>query len=85
MSNETQQMMRTLTLANRKQVEKIVMRFASDLKDTGILPNELDQVYRDVIGAIHFQSFFPDNQFPEVKSWDQARQFGQFVAPQFSY
>jgi hypothetical protein len=85
MSNETQQMMRRLSLVNRKQVEKIVMRFAKDHHDEGILPIELDQVYRDVIDAVHFKSFFPDNQFPSVKSWEQARQFGQYVSPQFSY
>ncbi len=85
MSIETRQLMNSLTRTNRKQVEQIVLRFATNHKEAGILPNELDQVYRDVIEAVHFRSFFPDNQLPAVKTWEQARQYLHFVMPQFGY
>ncbi|MBL8208529.1 MAG: hypothetical protein JNM09_30140 [Blastocatellia bacterium] len=85
MSKATKELMNSLPRSSRKQVEKIVMRFACTHNDTGILPNELDQVYREVIEAVKFQSYFPANQMPAIKSWEQAQYYALFTTPQFSY
>ena len=85
MSQNTKELLKSLPPANRKQVEKIVMRFANHHKDAGILPNELDSVYRDVIEAIQLQSPYPTNQMPAIHSWEQAQHYAQFTAPDFAY
>jgi hypothetical protein len=85
MSIETKQLMKALPSAQRKQVERIVLRFANQHADAGILPHELEPVYRDVIDAVRWQAFFPTNFLPAVKSWEQAQHYVQFVAPQFDY
>ncbi len=85
MSTNTKQLMKSLSQANRKQVEKVVMRFANTHPEAGILPFELDQVYRDVIEAVKLQALFPANQLPAIRSWEQAQHYAQFVAPQFEY
>jgi hemoglobin-like flavoprotein len=85
MSTTTKQLMNSLSPAQRKQVETIVRRFAHAHPDAGILPQELEQVYGEVIEAVQFQSFFPENSTPAIKSWEQAQHYTQFIAPSFGY
>ncbi len=85
MSDKTRNKMNSLTRDSRKQVEKVVMRFAQKHNDSGILPHELDAVYDDVIEAVKLQSLYPPHQIPVVRNWEQARIYSQFVAPEFEY
>ncbi len=85
MSDETKNKLSSLPRINRKQVEKVVMRYANKHADSGILPHELDGIYNDVIEAVKLQAHFPDNQIPVVHNWEQARVYAQFVAPTFEY
>lgn len=73
MSQQTKKNLHSLSTAHRQQVERIVMRHASKQHDTGILPHELDPVYRDVIAAVKLQSSFPANHVPIVKTWEEAQ------------
>jgi hypothetical protein len=66
-------------------VKKIVLRFAHQHDDAGILPYELDQVYRDVVEAVKWQSYFPANLIPAIHSWEQAQYYAQFTSPEFAY
>ncbi|HEX4951132.1 MAG TPA: hypothetical protein VFZ34_31030 [Blastocatellia bacterium] len=61
------------------------MRFANRHDDAGILPQELDQVYRDVIAAVQLQAYFPTNLIPEIHNWEQAQHYALFTSPQFAY
>ncbi len=85
MSNETKTKMNSLPRINRQQVEKVMLRYASKHSDSGILPQELDTVYNDVIEAVKLQSHFPNHQIPVVKTWEQAKIYSQFIAPEFEY
>lgn len=85
MSDETKNKLNSLPRLNRQQVEKVMMRYASKHADSGILPQELDPVYNDVIEAVRLQSHFPNHQIPIVKTWEQARVYSQFIAPEFEY
>ncbi len=85
MSDETKTKMNSLPRVDRRQVEKVMMRYASNHADSGILPQELDTVYNDVIEAVKLQSHFPKHQIPVVKTWEQAQVYAQLVAPEFEY
>ncbi len=85
MSDETRNKLNSLPRISRKQVEKVVLRYASKHADSGILPQELDAVYNDVIEAVKLQSHFSHHQIPVVKTWEQAQVYAQMVAPKFEY
>ncbi len=85
MSDETRNKMNSLPRINRKQVEKVVMRYAHKHSDSGILPQELDTVYNEVIEAVKLQSYFPNQQIPVVHNLEQAQVYAQLVAPKFDY
>lgn len=73
MSTQTKKNLLSLSANNRKQVERIVMRHASQRADSGILPHELDPVYQDVIEAVKLQSSFTANHVPVVRTWEEAQ------------
>lgn len=78
MSQQTKKHLHSLSTTNRQQVERIVMRHASKQRDTGILPHELDPVYRDVIEAVQLRASFPAHHVPIVKTWEEAQQLNAY-------
>lgn len=56
------------------------MRYASRHTESGILPNELENIYCDVIEAVKLQASYPANYLPTVKNWEDARHLTEYFA-----
>lgn len=80
MSQQTKQTLSSLPHNKRQQVERIVMRYASRHNEFGILPNELEPIYCDVIEAVKLQASFPENHLPMVHTWEEAQHLTRYFA-----
>ena len=80
-SSDTLKLINKLTKKKKERVDAIVRRHVAACQKNGFDPENLDRVYIEAIEMIDLEVKFPDPVVDEVRDWEPARHYDQYISP----
>jgi hypothetical protein len=80
-SSDTLKMINKLPKKKKERVDAIVRRHVAACQKNGFEPENLDRVYIEAIEMIELEVRFPDPVVEEVRDWEPARHYDQYISP----
>ena len=80
-SSDTLKLINKLTKKKKERVDAIVRRHVAACQKNGFDPENLDRVYIEAIEMIDLEVKFPDPVVEEVRDWEPARHYDQYISP----
>ena len=80
-SSDTLKMINKLSKKKKERVDAIVRRHVAACQKNGFDPENLDRVYIEAIEMIDLEVKFPDPVVEEVRDWEPARHYDQYISP----
>ena len=81
LSNDTLKVINKLSKGKREKVDAIVRRHVAACYKNGFPPENLDRVYIEAIEIVDLEALHPEPQVEEVRDWEPARHYDQYVSP----
>ena len=80
-SSDTLKLINKLSKKKKERVDAIVRRHVAACQKNGFDPENLDRVYIEAIEMIDLEVRFPDPVVEEVRDWEPARHYDQYISP----
>lgn len=80
-SSDTLKLINKLSKKKKERVDAIVRRHVAACQRNGFDPENLDRVYIEAIEMIDLEVKFPDPVVEEVRDWEPARHYDQYISP----
>ena len=80
-SSDTLKLINKLPKKKKERVDAIVRRHVAACQKNGFDPENLDRVYIEAIEMIDLEVRFPDPVVEEVRDWEPARHYDQYISP----
>ncbi len=81
LANDTLKVINRLSKEKREKVEGVVRRHVTACYKNGFPPENLDRVYLEAIEIVHLEELFPEPEVGEMRDWEPARRYDQYVSP----
>lgn len=80
-SSDTLKLINKLPKKKKERVDAIVRRHVAACQRNGFDPENLDRVYIEAIEMIDLEVRFPEPVVEEVRDWEPARHYDQYISP----
>jgi hypothetical protein len=80
-SIDTLKLINDLPRPKREKVDAIVRRHVAACQRNGFLPENLERVFIEAIEMVNLEKRFPDQKSEEMRDWQPARHYDQYVSP----
>ncbi len=80
-SSETLRSITKLSKKKKEKVDAIVRRHVSACQKNGFQPENMERVYIEAIEMVNLEERFPEPTAEEIRDWEPARHYDQYVSP----
>jgi hypothetical protein len=80
-SSDTLKLVNRLPKRKREKVDAIVRRHVAACQKNGFQPENLERVYIEAVEMVDLEERFPEPVFEEIRDWEPARHYDQYVSP----
>ncbi len=80
-STDTMKLINNLSKAKREKVDAIVRRHVAACHRNGFQPENIERVLIEAVEMVDLEKRFPEPKVEEVRDWQPARHYEQYVSP----
>ncbi len=80
-STDTLRVLTNLPKVKRERVEALVRRHIAACQKNGFMPENIERVFIEAIEMVDLEKRFPEPMVEEIRDWQPARHYDQYVSP----
>jgi hypothetical protein len=80
-SNDTLRTLNKLPKMKREKVDAMVRRHIAACQRNGFMPENIERAFIEAIEMVDLEKKFPEPMVEEIRDWQPARHYDQYVSP----